>query len=584
MEWTKVKFWVYGIVLILAVGFSTLYPSFNLALTGDDYLGLWRYNFYLNGYGGETLNNIQIFFSDYGPQDTITALIHSYFEFNHRIYYIFSFLLRTLASLSFLWPVYKLTKNKWASIGAGAFFLITVTGLETTDWSFNMPSYVSIAILNIYLGIYLVSRNKRNLFIWTALGVFFVLTIVTQPIRMVFLPLLAIGIEFYRLLRNLSTRNLLLSTVRIAMYIFMTLAIFKFTNIGGDVSARGVESLRKNYGSVEKYIANKNTRVLITPISQLGIIIFPNQSMYQRLESWGLPRTFRKVVLPAILAYVAILVYFVKKKRLVLLSLLTGAAWTLYIWKGFMFSNPFQPFELLTYLLGGYFLILIVMLWFELKGVEDLRFGLVLSVLIIILGFMVPWLRNPGSVNEITGRYLIVSGAGLTWLVSIFIAISVQRKLVLLVIAICIFFGIHAKSSHKYLYHLSNVRGIELTDSLRNSVKRAANFGNTKVPIVFYFEGDDPEILHHAFIFGWPVISSFQFGNYGSWYNIAPTDKWEEVVSAYIDGESLKRFMPGPYVPAKLEDIYSYRLENRRLIDESEEKRKILKTLKKEPQ
>ena len=395
------------------------------------------------------------------------------------------------------------------------------------------------------------------------------------------MPLLMIGLEIYWLVTNLCWSKLALSILRIGMYVLLTLAIINYTDIGGTVSARGVKTTLENYGQVIKYFNDKNYKIFLSPVSQIGMIVLPNDSMYQRFEVWGLARTFRRAVIPAYVCFVLLLL-FLKTNRLELIGgSLLGAGWTGFVWQEFMILGkyPLQPFELLTYLIGGYFLILVGLWWWKLKTQKDLKLGLILSVLMIIGGFIIPWLRNPGFSYEITGRYLIVSGAGLAWLMAVLLATKTElKKRLLLITLFGLLFSLHAKTSYKYLRHLSDVRGIELTDRLRGSVKRATNFGNIKAPLVFYFEGDDPEILQHAFIFGFPVIASYQF-NFMPWYNIAATDKWWEVESAYSDGQSLKRFMPGPYVPVKLENIYAYRLQNRQLFDVTDEKRELLKKL-----
>lgn len=578
---TRKRYWLWGILLALGIGYLVLRPSFNLALTGDDYLGLWRYNYYINGLGGEKITNLTYFFTDYGPMDTLTAVIYNYFGFRHQIYYIICFLLRVLASLSFLWPVYKLTQNRWASLGAAGFFLITTTGLEATDWSFNMPSYASIAILNTWIGYFLVTRISNNLLVWGLAALLFVVAIIVQPVRMVFLPVFVIGLEIYWLISGFNLGRLVKALIRIGIYIALTAMIFKYTQIGGAVSARGLDTIAKNYGQVIKYVQEKNFRVLLTPVSQIGTMILPNNFMYQRLEVWGFARTFRRVVIPAYLGLLLGLVLLKVSRWGLVGGLIFGAGWAGYLWREFMapMKNPLQPFELLTYLIGGYFLISISLWWWRLKKEGHMRLNLVIALLLMVGGFGVAWLRNPGTVFEITGRYLVVPGAGLAWLTAILLA----SKRLALVVLFGLLFGLHARTSYRYLFHLSEVRGIELTDRLRNSVKGSKDFGNPKIPIVYYFEGDNPEILHHAFIFGWPVIATFRFNFTGPWYTIAPTDKWEEVVSAYVDGKALTRFMPDPMTTVKLENVFAYRLENRQLIDVTKEKREVLKKLKTKP-
>lgn len=578
----KARFWVGGLVVMVIVYFLTLRPSFNLALTGDDYLGLWRYDFYLNGWGGEKLSNWAYFFTDYGPMDMVTAVIHRYFGFKHQVYYLFAFVLRLAAALSFLWPVYRLTRNRWASLGAAAFFSITTTGLEATDWSFNMPSYVAIAITNTLLGMFVVSRTRHNLWVFLALAGLFTLAIVAQPIRMMFLPLLMIGLEIYWTLTSLSWKNMFLGLSRIGLYSLLTAAILKYTSYGEAVSLRGNQAIARNYQQVVQLVKDKNYPTLVSPISQIGRIVLPNDFMYQRIEVWGLPRAFRRAVLPAYGLFLVGLVIFGVSRRRLVGALLLAAVWTGYVWQTFMQPTGYllQPFELLTYLWGGYLLVSLGLWWSSSATDKNLKLGIVLSLLLLVGGFILFWVRTPGFLHEITGRYLIVPGAGLAWLMAMLLAVkTVPRQKAVLVLLFGSMLSLHAKVSYKYLNHLSEVRGIELTTRLRESVTRPKNYGDPKISQVFYFEGDNPEIIYHAFIFGWPVVSYYQYGGSGAWYNIAPTDNWQEVVSAYQDGESLKRFMPGPYGPVAPENIHAYRLREKVLYDVSEEKRDILRDL-----
>ncbi len=515
--------------------------------------------------------------------DMLTAVIHHYFGFNHQIYYIFSFALRSLAALSFLWPVYSLTKNKWASIGTAAFFMVTTTGLEATDWSFNMPSYIAIVLTNTFLVCFILARTKNHFWILILSAVLFGLAIISQPVRTMFLPLLIVGLEIYWLATNFNLKNVRRGLLRIGLYIFLLILILKYTSYGGAVSLRGSKALSQNFQQVIQLINDRNYKTLVSPLSQIGQIVLPNDFMYQRIEVWGLPRTFRRVVVPTFFAFLMGLTILKANRWQLVGATLLAVGWTTYIWRSFMQPQGYllQPFELLTYLLGGYLLISLGIWWLNSKTDRNLKLGIVLSLLMIVSGFILFWIRAPGSVYETTGRYLIIPGAGLAWLMGMLLATKtgVNRK-ILLIILFGLIFSLHAKVSYEYLNHLSDVRGIELTNKLRGSIKPAKNFGDPKAALVFYFEGDEPEILHHSFIFGFPVISHFQFNITGPWYNIATTDIWPEVESAYLDGQSLKRFMPGPYVPVKLENIYAYRLQNRNLIDVTDEKRKLLQQIK----
>lgn len=83
----NLKCWLLYVLIILDVSVFVLYPSFNLALTGDDYLGFWRYNETLAGRQDGPRTPLSYFFIDYGPQDITTAIIHSFVGWNAKYYY-----------------------------------------------------------------------------------------------------------------------------------------------------------------------------------------------------------------------------------------------------------------------------------------------------------------------------------------------------------------------------------------------------------------------------------------------------------------------------------------------------------------
>ena len=134
----------------------------------------------------------------------------------------------------------------------------------------------------------------------------------------------------------------------------------------------------------------------------------------------------------------------------------------------------------------------------------------------------------------------------------------------------------HSFSSSSYLSHLAQVRDAKTTNQLRQAVKWIPEFGTTTEPLVFYFEGD-PEVVYHAFLFGFPEIMSATY-HFSDNYNLVATSSWSEIVSAYTNGEALKRFYT-PVKPAMLKNIYAYKVQGGNLIDITAEKRRLLQQL-----
>lgn len=576
----------------IGVGWLCLRPSLDLDLTGDDFLTIYRYKFFIGGWGGEKMSKISYFFTDYGPQDTLTSSIYYLWGLKAQPYYIFSLLLRSVAALSFILPIYELTKNKFSALAAMAFFMITTTGLETTDWSFNMPSYVAIVLLNVFILFFTQLRSKANFWKTVLMYILFILTIIAQPIRMMFLPVFAIVLESFWSIINFKKKNLALSFIRICIFVGIFFLIYKFTDYGSSAGARDMTQISNNFGLVQKYIKKNDFQVLFSPIAQLGLILVPNTVIKSTYPETGFQTIFKKIMIPELLGIMVLIlfteiIYKSKKNgvnwlKSVLLILLAGG-WAWFVWTNLMINTkyPIQPFQLMAYLTGGYFLILYINFGWKLKDNKFIIIGWLIPLTLMTLGFIIPWLRNPALLIETTGRYLIVPAAGVAWAGAIILTVvNNSRFRYLFIVVWGIFFTLHANSSYEYLYHLSTVRGIELTEKIRYAVKPNLNLSDIHKPLVFYFEGDNPEILHHSFIFGFPAFAYFRFGLKPTY--IAPTDIWSEVVSAYTNGQGLKRFMPGPYEPVKLENIYAYRLDHENLYDISDEKRKQLKAITQE--
>src|SRR3990167_112881 len=143
----KGLFFVYLWLLLLV--FVVFFKSLKLSLYGDDLLVISKY---LGSYGpgtGYQYYDPRLFISNYGFQN-ITALIYLIFGFNPLPYFIISHLLRALAALG----VFLFTKemlNKKAAFISASFFAISGIGAETTDWVYNMNSYLGIFV--VLLGI-----------------------------------------------------------------------------------------------------------------------------------------------------------------------------------------------------------------------------------------------------------------------------------------------------------------------------------------------------------------------------------------------------------------------------------------------
>src|SRR3990170_1601208 len=515
-------------LLIIFFGLIIFYPSFNIHFDGDSLLTLYRFQ-HIVGEGRE-FNYFNYFFTDYGPQDSVFAIIYHFYGLNPTPYFVASFIMRIIAAFSFLPLVLFLFKDKILAYLASIFFLVTSTGLETTGWVFNMPSYIAITLFNLYLLSVFKSKEKDSLKLIFISVILFGLTIVVQPIRMAFLPLLGIFIEVLYLLFRFKKVETKYSFIRISIYILIVLSIFLFGKIGGSIGIGSTENRLSGgfINSIFKYFSDFKPengkyefKFFLFPIAQLGQMVFPNRLVLRSWES----------------------------------------------------LNPITTSELLSFFAGGYLLILIMVVLLSTLKNKSSFFRSIVILSIIGFGYFIFWLRNPSVITATQERYLIVSSVGITLLLSAFVANAKNKFPLYLFFILAIL--IHALGSFKYLNHLSDVRGVRLTENIRNSIPDVFDkHGNT--PILFYFQPSNSEILHHSLMFGFPVIVYFQYGIDYPW-SLVYTPDWQEVVSAYTDGEATKNYTSKVEVVV-LDNIYSFDLEGDALVDTTEITRQKLMT------
>jgi hypothetical protein len=585
-----IKKWIPRLFAILFLSLLVLRPSFNLHLSGDDYQSFWRYREYYTGMIQGNWDDKKIFLTDYGPQDIAMSLIKQQFGYNPQSYYIVSYILRFIASLSFIPLIYSISKNRNAALMSALFFSITLTGLESTDWVFNMPSYLAIAILNIFLLVLLKSREKNNLGLILLSGILFAFTIIIMPIRMLFLPGIVVLIELYWLVIKRDKKELITAVFRITMYALIMYVIFSIGNIGNSLVGYGGQETGSTLTKISAYfsgltnqLSHGQYQMLLYPVGQIGTIIFPNTIVFPTRELIGNLRTFLLFVIPSLfIVYVSL--SFLRQsfpeitKKLQRRTFIVSAIWALlsfYLFKIYI-TYPLQTSFFVPILVGGYIVATLGMLIWTYKKNSQFIFYLLLPITITMFSFAQYWLRDPQIIQPTFGRYLIIPAAGLTLLLGIIMSLAKDKTYIyLLVIALL---ATHMYASHKYLKHLAVVRDIRMTENIRRTIPNVFTEEKLDKPMVFYFEPKDSEISHHSLLFGFPVIMATQY-QFMNIFNIAYTDDWKEVVAAYQTAEGLKRFGT-KQEKVQIDNVYSYRLDGTKLLDTTEETRSKLEQLK----
>ena len=592
MNKTNLKSWLPFVIIVGFISLIVFFPSFKLHLSGDDYQSLWRYLLYKEGIIPGRWTDIKIFFTDYGPQDIFMQSVFQLFGLKPFFYYGFSYLSRLLAAFSFLPLIYFLTKSKAAAFFSSLLFSVATPGLETTDWVFNMPSYLAIFFFNLFLITFFKLKEKYNSSLLLLSILLFTITIVAMPIRMVFLPVLLVLSEGYWLIRNRKFSVIKDGFAKITVYIITFIIILAVTNIGGTIglgydSQRDVAGWKSNiehyFSGIQEPFSEKKYQYFLYPVGQIGNIIIPNNLIRPRWEILTRSRSLFFVVIPSF-----VVVYFALKflkrsypqitERSRRVSLIILSCWAVFVW--FFFAAP-SKYQLATsvfmaMLFGGYVLTMLALLFIKNFKSKTNSYLILFAVLTIILSFAQYWVRNPNMVLVTYNRYFIIPAAGLAFLVGIIIGFA-KNKSPIVVGSFCLV-GLHMLSSFYYLNHLSKVREVKNTDNIRSAIPNIFTQEKLKNSILFYFEPQGSEVLHHSLLFGFPVIMSIQY-DFLSNVNLIYTDDWSEVVSAHQTGEGTRRFNPLKIEPVKLDNIYSYELFGFDLSETTEETRSKLKDM-----
>lgn len=205
------------ICFILAVIFLNFFStgrSLQFSLSGDDWLALYRYITTFHTFFDHF--NISKYMGNYDAANILMGLIYRIFEFNPFPYYLTSFIFRILASLSFYPIIFALTKNKLASVLSVLFFSINYIGIETTNWVFNMTTYISVSLFNLFLYLNIKEVISFKSMIKQAIIVF--LAFFFTPNRMHALVFITPLIEILRFKFG-YTKNLRSVIIRIALFL-----------------------------------------------------------------------------------------------------------------------------------------------------------------------------------------------------------------------------------------------------------------------------------------------------------------------------------------------------------------------------
>lgn len=553
------------IPIIVILSFLVFYPTFSLALFGDDWLAFFRFEQHVDPGSGQW-NILTYFLTPYGAQDIIMGLLNKVYGLNSSLYYLTSLLLRILAAFSIMPLVYFLTKNKLSAFFSALFFSVTVVGLDSTNWVFNMPTYIAISffLLSLY---FFVSSRKKGVVILLISGALYYLAYITAPIRMHGSLSLFFLLDLFWLLQEKDTKALKKVLFRLGIIILVFL-IVRYTGHSQGPAQEATERFQIGIRTILEMLNTGRFDFLFYPIIMFGSTIIPD-FILPSFQIFSKSQLVLKILLTPFLIFMLASFMILKissRWSQVHFYRISGGGLILIIIILFTFSLNPQTFSesrnLFLATIGGLGTIFIAYMIFLFKNEKNISYGLFLGLAWSFLSFFFAWWWVPNSIFPTTYRYLIVSVVGLSILLGIIMSIGKNKSFLVFSVGILILVT-HIVSSKIYISQLLKTHSQEISDKIWSSLPRVDEIGKSKKPVIFYFEGDNTNsaILHDTITFGFPPHMALE-------YNLreedgglpVPMSDFNEVVVAMITGETMTAYGYKPE-PVDIERIYGFHLQ-----------------------
>lgn len=581
------KIFVYSLIII-AVSLFTLYPSFKLSLFGDDWLVIYVYIIAIGSLSAGFLKHLHIYLSPYGPTHVFMGIFEQFYHYNSLYYYVTSYLFRMFAAFSLLPLTYYLTKNKLSAFFAVLFFSVTATGFDTTNWVFNMTSYLGIGLISLFLYLYVKSKEENRMKLLIPGVILLYLAYVTVPIRMhASLPLLILLESYW----NYREKNFLFAkkSLQRLSAVIAIIVFIRLTGASFGQPTEAVDRLNEGINTIKLFISQGRYDFLFYPIISFGSIFIPDVILPISGQISSVMGLILNIVFPIILVFAIISKLLINltcelKKSFFSIFISFAIIWTMIatvVYKGNHSSFSSALYYSLL-LIGGYIFIIAILFIVRSYHRGSTVTLLFLSLSWVLLSYIYAWLWQPEALYLTVHRYLIVGAAGagvfLASLISLGRTKRAQMTIFLIFIPLII---VHIYTTRLYEYQLlSSGHGQEIFNKIWSSMPNIPDINKRDKMTMFYFMGDNTNgnILHDSILFGFSPHMALL-------YNITDRNKvplalesWEDTVSAVKDGKALVRYFGRPMDSIPIENVYVLKLEGRdNLIDITEEARKKLK-------
>lgn len=600
--------WLFVILPIAAA--VVFRKSFNLGLYGDDWQHLyilWR-EFYV--YHTKSFLDISSYLNPYFPEYLYLGIINHFWGYYPPAYFIASYLCRLFANIALYFFAYELTKSKLAAFLTTLIFLVSVAGLQTTDWVFNMNTYAGLGLLTIASVIYLRIR-KLNTF----KSYYYLFFIITFTLGMAVVPTRTHGVVPFIVLTELFLTYVverkkvkfdkyLITRVLLSAGLFFLLVYLKsygtesYTNGRFNDSYKLIQALMQNgyyswwlyfIATIGHFVLPDNVNIFSQAISLQKFLPIKNT-----LTAALLIEAFLSMILLSISSHSL----FKSKKAIYYLPIIFfNALWFLFLY----FMNKIDSHTAndiyFSISLGGQFIFWAF--WFYV--ISRNKYSYIASTLIITLFWITSltilyWLFTPYYIIETTGRYMTMGAAGISIFLGAFCALLFKNStsktsnhdensrllssfhLGIPFLILLVFLTTNLQTGQNYLNIMSQTRNKDLTEKTWNTLLKDVPKLDPTAPSVFYFTTDNPLSLEGVLVFGFFMRAGIEWKNPVEALTPLPVTDYQQLLDMVKTGEPLQKVHGRKKAPVPLSRVFAFDFRGGELFDMSKEIRDKIKT------
>lgn len=583
--YSKQFLWI--VIGIPLLSYLVLKPTFNLSLFGDDWEQL--YNMWLEFEVRHSYRwlDIKSYLGPYNFSYSYLGILNNFFGLNSAAYFYTSYFFRVLSTISIYLLVKFLTKDKMAGFLSSLIFIFSIAGLETTDWVFNLNTYIGIFLFNLSLICYLTSRsavifpNRYFLFFIPLLAATFMVVSTRMHGAIPFIILIDLILTFM-LDKQKSKYTFIIRLIIPFIILFIMMRIGSFGHLG---SGGFTDRLKLGMETAISLLQKGQYIFLFFLPGLIGNIVLPDSFAFSYVGSVSLRfASISFILISGLLSFLTLKIVYGKKILNIQFFTFLGFSiiWSTVLFLLHKFNPILPPAQFFSIFVGGEIFFTIGWLFFILKKDFPLiSFGMAFSFFWLIAFSLIYWVFNPAVFFETTSRYLIMGAVGFAIFFGIFVSFLIKKNhhnlLAIPLVVLISWLIINFSASRQYLTFLTTNRNSELAGSIWNSLTSSLTDLDTKNPTVFFLTSDNPYSLHWNMVFGFPPHMGLTY-KIPDW-NIAPVPVSDyPTLYAYVKDGSPQKMHGRPIKPVPIDHVYAFHLTGNQLINQTRLIREKLKT------